>query len=73
MRGTVLRVDEVEARGKAAPFCVADRVGPGGDAGEGGVGGVVEEGLEKGCRVGVDEGGGEVAYGDVAEAWRRLL
>jgi len=71
--GIVLRVDEVEARGEATPFGVADRVGPGGDAGEVEVGGVMEEGLEEGCCVGVDKGGGEVAYGDVAEAWRRFI
>lgn len=68
----VLGVDEVEVGGEAAPFGVADRVGPGGDAGEV-VGCVVaQERLEVGCGGGRDEVAGEVADRDVSEACGRV-
>lgn len=51
-------VDEVEGAGEVAPLGVADRVGPGGDAGEVRRRGVAEEGLEEGGGGRGDEVGG---------------
>ena len=65
-------VDEVEGRREAAPLGVADRVGPGGDAGEVGGGLVAEEGLEVGLGRRRDEVGGQVGYCYVPEAWERV-
>lgn len=68
MRRVVLGVDEVEDTGKVAPFGVADRVGPGGDAGQVILVAVAEKGLEIACGLRLDEVGGKVGDGDVTEA-----
>lgn len=56
----VLGVDVVEGCAETAGGGVFVAVGPGGDVGEVGGGGVVEEGLAECCGGGVQEGGGEV-------------
>ena len=67
-RRVVLRVDEVERLGEAAPLGVAHRVGPRGDVGHVVVGLVVEDVLEVGLRGVGDEVRGEVGRRDVPEA-----
>lgn len=67
VRGRVVRVDKVKGAGEAAPFGVADRVGPAGDGREVVVVGALEEVLEMGlCGVG-DEVAGNVGRGDMAQ------
>lgn len=63
----VVRVNEVEVLGEVAPFCVADCVGPGCDAGHIRGRGVAEEVLHVGLGRGGDEGCGDVGYCDVPE------
>lgn len=69
-RRVVVGVDEVKGLCEAAPFGVADRVGPAGDASEVVVAVGAEELLQVGLGRAGDEAAGEVGGGDVAEAWR---